>query len=729
MDTKWKKSKIWIGMLAFFLGMTLLIYNFISMLTLISNTDLRQSDYQKTQEFATTMSNRLEDLIGIGLKGKDWMGYQYSYSDSGYRYDSYAADTVTEDSGTVISEWWTSGYAGSMSYEEAATEAGGYSTADFNAYLEELKADQNLRYAVFKDGKLTYTNIDGLDAENASIGMDFAAWIPAEEYNFQLIYNKDGDGKVAMEKDGQTVDVYGDGIYRENSRWAVPGYQNFTAGDEAKAIAVYLAAAKEPKLYVVSGTNGTNRYGGVLYRLKESLAADRQRLVRSEAGLAAALLLLLLAWALRKLRMAGREKIAGWTGKIWIEIKLLLFFAIPLCLLLTFVTEFLSWSGFSLEWIVYYGIQDYLPQVRDYLASHLASFFSYWMLSFWPLYLGVADLRRNRGRQKSIIGRLRRSIRTRDLKQPVQKKLVKWQRRSLIPFVSFFYMNRVRRLAEDLGALTEQIGAVRGGDMENALSLQEDSDLKAAADDLNSIQEGMEAAIRERTKSERMKVELVANVSHDIKTPLTSIVSYVDILKQEENLPEDVKDYIRVLGEKSERLSAMVQDVFEVSKAASGELKVNLEALDFAKLLRQTLADMAESIEQSSLSMRVSIPEEPVEITADGQRLYRVFQNLLQNALKYSLPGSRVYLTLMEKDGNATAVMKNTSATELGDGIDFTERFVRGDKSRTDGGSGLGLSIAKSFTEACGGSFRVETDADLFTAVVSFTVTETQEET
>ena len=721
MDTKWKKSKIWIGMLAFFLGMTLLIYNFISMLTLISNTDLRQSDYQKTQEFATTMSNRLEDLIGIGLKGKDWMGYQYSYSDSGYRYDSYAADTV-------ISEWWTSGYAGSMSYEEAATEAGGYSTADFNAYLEEMKADQNLRYAVFKDGKLTYTNIDGLDAENASIGMDFAAWIPAEEYNFQLIYNKDGDGKVAMEKDGQTVDVYGDGIYRENSRWAVPGYQNFTAGDEAKAIAVYLAAAKEPKLYVVSGTNGTNRYGGVLYRLKESLAADRQRLVRSEAGLAAALLLLLLAWMFRKPRRAGREIIARWTGKIWIEIKLLLFFAIPLCLLLTFVTEFLSWSGFSLEWIVYYGIQDYLPQARDYLASHLDGFFSCWMLSFWPLYLGVTDLRRNRGRQKSIIGRLRRSIRTRDLKQPVQKKLVKWQRRSLIPFVSIFYMNRVRRLAEDLGALTEQIGAVRGGDMGNALSLPEDSDLKAAADDLNSIQEGMEAAIRERTKSERMKVELVANVSHDIKTPLTSIVSYVDILKQEENLPEDVKDYIRVLGEKSERLSAMVQDVFEVSKAASGELKVNLEALDFAKLLRQTLADMAEPIEQSSLSMRVSIPEEPVEITADGQRLYRVFQNLLQNALKYSLPGSRVYLTLVEKDGNATAVMKNTSATELGDGIDFTERFVRGDKSRTDGGSGLGLSIAKSFTEACGGSFHVETDADLFTAVVSFGVTDNKKE-
>ena len=531
-----------------------------------------------------------------------------------------------------------------------------------------------------------------------------------------------------MEKDGQMVDVYGDGIYRENSRWAVPGYQNFTAGDEAKAIAVYLAAAKEPKLYVVSGTNGTNRYGGVLYRLKESLAVDRRQLVRSEAGLAAALLLLLLAWALRKPRRAGREIIIGWTGKIWLEIKLLFFFVLPIYLILRFIDEFLAWSGFSLGWVVSYGIQDYAASARDYLASNLDGMFTYWFLIFWPLYLGVTDLRRNKGQQKSVIGRLRRSIRTRDLKQPVQKKLVKWQRRSLIPFVGFFYMNRVRRLAEDLGALTEQIGAVRGGDMGNALSLPEDSDLKAAAEDLNSIQEGMEAAIRERTKSERMKVELVANVSHDIKTPLTSIVSYVDILKQEENLSEDVKDYIRVLGEKSERLSAMVQDVFEVSKAASGELQVKPEELDFAKLLRQTLADMAEPIEQSGLSMRVSIPEEPVMITADGQRMYRVFQNLLQNALKYSLPGSRVYLTLVEKDGNATAVMKNTSATELGDGIDFTERFVRGDKSRTDGGSGLGLSIAKSFTEACGGSFRVETDADLFTAAVSFAVTDNKKE-
>ena len=230
----------------------------------------------------------------------------------------------------------------------------------------------------------------------------------------------------------------------------------------------------------------------------------------------------------------------------------------------------------------------------------------------------------------------------------------------------------------------------------------------------------MEAALAERTKSERMKVELVANVSHDLKTPLTSIVSYIELLKQEEELPEHVKDYIRILGEKSERLGTMVQDVFEVSKAASGQLPVMLEELDFGKLLRQTLADMDTQIEKSGLVLRAYIPEEPVMIRADGQRLYRVFQNLLQNALQYSLKGSRIYLSLSAAGGQAQAVVKNTSAVELDAELDFTERFVRGDASRTDGGSGLGLSIARSFTEACGGRLRIKVDADLFTAEVTF---------
>ena len=200
-----------------------------------------------------------------------------------------------------------------------------------------------------------------------------------------------------------------------------------------------------------------------------------------------------------------------------------------------------------------------------------------------------------------------------------------------------------------------------------------------------------------------MKVELISNVSHDLKTPLTSVLSYAELLRQEP-LEGAAADYARIIDEKARRLAVMVQDVFEVSKAASGQLPVHLERLDFAKILRQTLADLEGPISKSGLTFRVDLPEAPVMITADGRRLYRVFQNLIGNALKYSLPGSRVYLDLTVEGLQATAMVRNTSKEELPDGVDLTERFVRGDESRTDGGSGLGLSIARSLMELQGGS-------------------------
>ena len=294
---------------------------------------------------------------------------------------------------------------------------------------------------------------------------------------------------------------------------------------------------------------------------------------------------------------------------------------------------------------------------------------------------------------------------------------------ALLMLVCAVLIWRLHRLWTDFGAVADQASAVRAGELERELALQKNSDLSGLADDLNHIRQGLHQAVEERTRSERMKVELVTNVSHDLKTPLTSIISYTELLSQEP-LEPPASEYVQIMGEKAQRLKAMVQDVFEVSKAASGQLPVKLERLDYARLLRQTLADMGQAIDNSGLTLRAAIPEGEVPITADSDRMYRVFQNLIGNALKYSLPGSRVYLNLAVEGRQASASVRNTSAAELKPGADYTARFVRGDESRTDGGSGLGLSIAESFTRACGGSLTISTEADLFTAVVTFPVTE-----
>lgn len=766
MDTKWKKSKIIISFTAFFLGMTLLLTNFFSMMQLLAEADFQAgTDYQETDEFAGFISGRLETLIGAAAGGQDWYGYSYETAyvtegvyEQGFDFsdwwqsifggpetstealteltiDTVAEDTVVEN--TTASELWDD-------REESAVEAQDSSSAvteetdeggSLTSYMEELSQDRNLLFAVLYQGKLLYTNIDGLNGQlDQEIGMpDFASYVPEEEYNFTLLYNENGDSRVEINKDGQLVDVYGDGIYRNDSRWYVPGYTNFQAKGEAKEAVVFMAAAKEPRLYVENYAQGTVQRGWELYSVQENLRNQRQSFERQAVLMGAALLLLMLAFWFRKDLGEARRWIGDQLGKVWHEAKFLVFWCLPFLIL-----------GFGV-------LLGSLPSML-LGGSTLA-------LWFWLFYFGILDRRCNKGRQKSLLRPFRDSLRTVDLKLPVQTRIVRrqwlafapcllllavltgfflilwdclyWNAVLLLFFILFacvaaalscsvVYLKKNHRMAEDIGTLADRIAAVRAGELSERLEFPKDADLREAAENLNEIQQGMETALAERTKSERMKVELVANVSHDLKTPLTSIVSYIELLKQEEDLPEHVKDYIRILGEKSERLGTMVQDVFEISKAASGQLPVNLEKLDFGKLLRQTLADMSTQIEKSGLVLRTAVPDKPVMIMADGQRLYRVFQNLLQNALQYSLQGSRVYLSLSVKDGEAQAVMQNTSAAELDKSMDFTERFVRGDESRTDGGSGLGLSIARSFTEACGGQLRIQVEADLFTVIVTF---------
>lgn len=238
---------------------------------------------------------------------------------------------------------------------------------------------------------------------------------------------------------------------------------------------------------------------------------------------------------------------------------------------------------------------------------------------------------------------------------------------------------------------------------------------------LRNINQEIRESLEEQMKSERMKVALVTNVSHDLKTPLTSIISFIDLLSKEEDLSETARDYVKVLQEKSERLKNIVNDLFELAKSTSGEAVVVCENLDLAKLIRQTLADMEDVITASQLPIKLTLPELPVIIYADGKKLYRVFQNVIDNAIKYSLRGTRIIIEMKAEEERVVVWVKNIAGYEM----NFTEqeilqRFFRGDQSRSSEGNGLGLSIAESFTKVCGGDFSIEIDGDMFKTAIGF---------
>ena len=239
--------------------------------------------------------------------------------------------------------------------------------------------------------------------------------------------------------------------------------------------------------------------------------------------------------------------------------------------------------------------------------------------------------------------------------------------------------------------------------------------------ELQKIQKGFKKAVEEEVKSQRMKTELISNVSHDLKTPLTSIITYIDLLKNENISEEDRKSYLDTLDRKSQRLKNLIEDLFEVSKATSKNIQLNIVNIDIVSLMKQTQLELSDKIEESSLKFKWNFPENKIIVPLDSQKTFRIFENLLINIVKYSMPNSRVYIDIIDEDKYVYVTLKNMSANE----IDFTadeivERFSRGDKSRNTEGSGLGLAIAKSFTELQGGTFNVEIDGDLFKVTLKF---------
>jgi len=238
---------------------------------------------------------------------------------------------------------------------------------------------------------------------------------------------------------------------------------------------------------------------------------------------------------------------------------------------------------------------------------------------------------------------------------------------------------------------------------------------------LAGVQEGFHTAVQEEVKSQKMKTELITNVSHDLKTPLTAIITYVDLLKNEELSAEERKDYVDVLDRKSARLKTLIEDLFEISKATSGDLKLEKVDLDLVQLIHEVQMELEEEIMNSGITFKMNLPEEKVMVRLDAQKTGRIFENLTMNILKYGLTGSRAYISMEQTEKTVQVVYKNVSAAEINFSADeIMERFKRGDISRNTEGSGLGLAIVKSFTEAQGGKVKVDLEDDMFKVTVSF---------
>lgn len=762
MDTKWKKWKNRVGCLLFFLGMSGVVLCAAMFARQITKSYSMyghiqfdsQLDYQELDAFHNYINERFETCMEIANGTYiNWDLLNEMHNDeettetveSAYAYEADISQMSPEELEAFEREL---GYDSEMSYPSDFTEEEKKQMAE--RCLEYEKKDLNVLYQITNNGTLMYSNMENQ--------YRFGDTLPVG-YNYLLYF--DGE-KVTIEKDGKKVDVYGNGIYDGTNEYSLPGYSNYEADSSLKNVTITLLAIKTPVDYRIAGNENDSYYYGNTYSLYRDML--RQNAGWQGPGILGILgiLLLILSMLLCHQKKDAKQKFAAFLNKIWIEPKiLLLLFAVY-----SFLHRYSSMS-YCYDSDIEYFFERYSYSMNSYeIMSSLQMIFGNplrLLLFFWILYLVIFDISHNgKKQQNGIILLFLRGFHDRTLKMSFTKRQIR--RVSLLSLCAvsalvlsilggifltknqdfsilflllasllligslLWYFQTMRSQAKDLEILNRQIELISRGNYDLEDIVFSGKDFEQTENHLSQIQDGIKQAIDDQLKSERMKVDLVANVSHDLKTPLTSIISYIQFLKEEETLPEHVKDYIRILDEKSNRLNEIVQDVFSISKATSGQLPVNVEVLDFGKLLNQTLADMAETISRSSISIKSDIREHEFFIEADGQKMYRVCQNLIQNALKYSLDGSRMFITLEQVQNQAVAAFKNTSKAELDQSTDFTARFVRGDKSRTDGGSGLGLSIAKSFTEACGGHFEIDVNGDMFVVTVSFDRTAPTEE-
>ncbi|MBQ7597984.1 MAG: HAMP domain-containing histidine kinase [Clostridia bacterium] len=290
-----------------------------------------------------------------------------------------------------------------------------------------------------------------------------------------------------------------------------------------------------------------------------------------------------------------------------------------------------------------------------------------------------------------------------------------------LSFMMIVNVHQLRKKSQDLAH-----GKLDEGDSAAAVLF---GDFRAISNDFENIKDDMIRAMEEKNRSAEMRNELIANISHDIKTPLTSIINYADIVSSGGCTEEELKNYLGVIGHQSQKLNDLLQSLIDVSKLSTGQIKANFETLDISLYLSQLLDEFSYAFAEKELDLALHLPENSVQILCDSSMLWRVFQNLVNNICKYAMPASRVYVDVETQNGRAVISFKNTSAQEITlTSEQLLERFKRGDKARSSGGNGLGLSIAKSFTEAQNGTFELHVDGDLFKTVLTFAMPDSRQE-
>ena len=602
---------------------------------------------------------------------------------------------------------------------------------NFNRWITNLKGSlSNLQYfALDKESGLTTTNISDSITVKEDKNIDLSA-IDMNKYRFTVVLNFDENGNISLS------DVKG--VNANTISSTMYDYKDIIEGEASQIISpirnmTYVFAIQNELMY---SDNLSLNIDNALYYGYNSYGT------LISGGVIAIILLIALIFPYKKVENFNILKIPF---EIWV--------IIILC-------DISLWIVVAQGMIRVSYLRE-LPIIKDQIVSesmvttvNIAVWFGVFTIAFFGMIviksmfkIGFKEYFKNR----SIIGRIlvwvfrylnktinyvtEINLEENNNKYILKLVLINAAILLILSFIWFFEIPFIiiysiilfiviRKYVDDISdkykRLTKVTNEIASGNLD--VKIEEDLGVfNPFKDNLEKIQGGFKKAVQEEVKSQRMKTDLISNVSHDLKTPLTAIITYVDLLKDENLSQEKRKQYIEIVDRKSQRLQNLIEDLFEMSKASSGNITLNIEDVDIVSLMKQTLFELDDKIKASSLTFKNNFPEEKVVLQLDSQRTFRIFENIIINATKYAMANSRVYLDIIEREENVEVIMKNMASEE----IDFNpneivERFVRGDESRNTEGSGLGLAIAKSFVELQGGSFKIEVDGDLFKVIMNF---------